>query len=147
MVKNIISMSIWQTIVVFVLVFSGEFWIPEEITGYTGFPLARPDGKGGWVVFPGRMYNWDKTPLWKKYRPDYGFSRHFTVVFHVFVLLQIFNMLNARKINDEKNILEGVCKNSMFVFVWVTILVVQVVIAQFTGLPFACCRAGLTGTQ
>jgi hypothetical protein len=30
-----------------------------------------------------------------------------TNVFNVFVVMQIFNMINARKISDEKNIFSG----------------------------------------
>ena len=38
----------------------------------------------------------------------YGPSRHFTMVFNTFVVLQIFNFFNCRKIQDELNILEGI---------------------------------------
>lgn len=36
-----------------------------------------------------------------------GPSRHFTFVFNFFVVLQIFNFLNARKLKDEFNIFAG----------------------------------------
>lgn len=29
------------------------------------------------------------------------YSRHFTVIFNVFVMLQIFNLINARKLHEE----------------------------------------------
>ena len=38
-------------------------------------------------------------------------------------MMQIFNMINARKINDEKNICDGIFRNSMFVGVWIIIFV------------------------
>jgi Ca2+ transporting ATPase len=34
-------------------------------------------------------------------------SRHFTMIFNTFVMLQYFNFFNARKLNDELNIFEG----------------------------------------
>ena len=34
-----------------------------------------------------------------------GASRHFTFIFNLFVLLQFFNLINCRFINDERNIL------------------------------------------
>ena len=34
-------------------------------------------------------------------------SRHFTLVFNCFVFLQIFNFVNARKLQDEINIFQG----------------------------------------
>jgi hypothetical protein len=40
-------------------------------------------------------------------------------------------MINARKINDEKNIFEGFFTNKMFIFVWVLIIAVQVIIIEF----------------
>jgi len=48
-------------------------------------------------------------------------SRHLSFIFNLFVFLQIFNMLGARKINDELNIFEGICKNPLFLGVWFTI--------------------------
>jgi len=65
------------------------------------------------------------------------------MVFTAFVLMQIFNMLNARKINDEKNIFDGVFRNAMFVTIWVTILVLQVLITQLTQDVFRVNREGL----
>lgn len=49
-------------------------------------------------------------------REDYGkeiekftYSRHFTYLFNVFVMMQLVNFFNARKLNDEKNIFAGLC--------------------------------------
>ena len=50
------------------------------------------------------------------------------MVFNLFVLFQIFNMLAARKINDEKNIFEGIFNNFMFLSVWIVIVVGQLFI-------------------
>lgn len=38
------------------------------------------------------------------------YSRHFTFIFNTFVMMQIFNFLNARKIHDEVNIFHNVEK-------------------------------------
>jgi len=37
-----------------------------------------------------------------------------TNVFNVFTIMQIFNLVNARKIFDEKNIFQDIYKNWMF---------------------------------
>jgi magnesium-transporting ATPase (P-type) len=74
-------------------------------------------------------------------------SRHLTVVFNVFVLFQVFNMLAARKIHDEKNILEGVFGNAMFVGVWIVIAFGQYVMCQFGGSFMKVHTNGLTGEQ
>lgn len=43
-----------------------------------------------------------------------GASVHYTLVFNAFVLMQLFNQINARKINDEPNVLEGILGNRLF---------------------------------
>merc|ERR1712070_365492 len=58
-------------------------------------------------------------------------SRHLSFVFNLFVFLQTFNMLGARKINDEKNIFEGIFKNPLFMGVWLTIFGGQILIMVF----------------
>lgn len=52
-------------------------------------------------------------------------------VFNVFVVMQIFNMINSRKINDEKNIFEGVFDNATFVIIWIIIFGGQAIIVEF----------------
>lgn len=58
-------------------------------------------------------------------------SKHLSMVFNIFVLLQIFNMLAARKIHDEINFLSGVHTNPMFIGVWIVICVAHFGIIQF----------------
>jgi Ca2+ transporting ATPase len=61
------------------------------------------------MIFPGRSFKWNGDELYSKAMVlKYGSSRHITIVFNTFVFLQIFNMLNARKIHDELNTFEGV---------------------------------------
>lgn len=52
-------------------------------------------------------------------------------------------MLNARKINDEKNIFDGIHTNPMFLFIWLTIVVGQAIIIEFTGIVFEVSNGGL----
>ncbi|XP_060932311.1 plasma membrane calcium-transporting ATPase 1-like [Limanda limanda] len=65
-------------------------------------------------------------------------SEHYTIVFNTFVLMQIFNELNARKIHGERNVFEGVFKNPIFCTIVLGTLLIQVVIVQFGGKPFSC---------
>jgi magnesium-transporting ATPase (P-type) len=83
------------------------------------------------MVPPGRKETWGGDPLWDAFDGDLGASRHLSIIFNIFVFLQIFNMLNARKINDEINICAGIFENSMFVIVWLIIFVVQIFITQY----------------
>lgn len=50
-------------------------------------------------------------------------SRHLTIVFNLFVFMQIFNMICARKINDQVNIFDGITTNPAFIIVWTVIVV------------------------
>lgn len=99
-------------------------------------------------------------------------SEHYTIVFNTFVLLQIFNELNARKIHGERNVFEGVFKNPIFCSIVLgtlliqvtgegvrrrspnllrftvsrdskTLSLLQVVIVQFGGKPFSCVALSL----
>lgn len=69
--------------------------------------------------------------IWRKPEADGGYdrpdSRHLTIVFNCFVVMNIFNMLAAKKINDEFNIFEGLMTNCMFCSIWVFIVLLQAV--------------------
>lgn len=93
-----VGMAIYQIFIIYSIVFAGEFFYPEPD------PKWRFDGKYGEFVYPGRVIDWDGSPLWSKYEDEHGASRHMSNAFNVFVVLQIFNLINARKINDEKNV-------------------------------------------
>ncbi|XP_011605873.1 plasma membrane calcium-transporting ATPase 1-like [Takifugu rubripes] len=67
-------------------------------------------------------------------------SEHYTIVFNTFVLMQIFNELNARKIHGERNVFEGVFNNPIFCSIVLGTLIIQIVIVQFGGKPFSCVR-------
>lgn len=52
-------------------------------------------------------------------------SMHFTYIFNIFVMFQVFNFINARKLNDELNIFEGLGRSKLFVLIVFLILVIQ----------------------
>ena len=139
MVKHILIMSMYQAIIIFTLVFAGEHLIPED----PNYPLQQANGK----IVSGRSYTFDGEQDYIIFEKEYGPSRHYTIVFTVFVMLQVFNMLNARKINDELNICGGVFDNAMFLFIWIGIFIIQILITQFTADVFMVHRDGLTYIQ
>ncbi|KAJ6242903.1 calcium-transporting atpase [Anaeramoeba flamelloides] len=59
------------------------------------------------------------------------------IVFNTFVLMQVFNEINCRKINDEPNILKGILNNYIFLVIWVGIISIQVIVIEFGGSFFA----------
>ncbi|XP_051979261.1 plasma membrane calcium-transporting ATPase 1-like isoform X5 [Xyrauchen texanus] len=72
-------------------------------------------------------------------------SEHYTIVFNTFVMMQLFNEINARKIHGERNVFEGIFNNLIFCTIVFGTFVIQIVIVQFGGKPFSC--VGLTTDQ
>ena len=81
MVKHILSTSIYEIGILYAIVFGGENFYPEPDVHYR---FDRPDVP---YVYPGRMYDWDNTELYAKFFDEEGYSRHFTNVFNVFVVI------------------------------------------------------------
>ncbi|XP_057186104.1 plasma membrane calcium-transporting ATPase 1b isoform X1 [Triplophysa rosa] len=67
-------------------------------------------------------------------------SEHYTIVFNTFVMMQIFNEINARKIHGERNVFEGIFNNFIFCTIVFGTFVTQIIIVQFGGKPFSCVR-------
>uniref|UniRef100_A0A8C1SNZ1 Calcium-transporting ATPase n=1 Tax=Cyprinus carpio TaxID=7962 RepID=A0A8C1SNZ1_CYPCA len=65
-------------------------------------------------------------------------SEHYTIVFNTFVMLQLFNEINARKIHGERNVFEGIFNNMIFCSIVFGSFVIQFLIVQFGGKPFSC---------
>lgn len=135
MVKHLVVMGTYQCIVIFIIIFVGEYFVPEE----DGFEYIREDK----YVGVGRAYDWNGDEIYKKFEDDEGASRHYTVVFNAFVFMQVFNMINSRKINDEWNIFEGIHHNATFLIIFFIIAIIQVLIVQFTQDVFKVNREGL----
>jgi magnesium-transporting ATPase (P-type) len=139
MSKHILGMAFYQSIIVFIIAFTGHLWIPEE----TEYPeLITPEG----TIVNGRLDR-GQEPLYSALIEEFGPSRHFTIVFNAFVLLNIFNMIAARKIEDEMNIFGGIFDNMIFIVVWIIIVIGQVAIVQYGGSLVDCADDGLTSTQ
>ena len=58
---------------------------------------------------------------------------HYTMVFNIFVMLQVFNEFNSRKINNEWNVFENVFTNPMFWLIVLGTIIVQLVIVEIGG--------------
>jgi len=142
--------SIFQSIILFTVVFGAMDFFPEGVEGpnnketksgvagsmpsaaarsmgLTPYDLAKHPNKRvqnwtGEFVINGMLKELNGEDLYKSLY-DVTPSRHLTIVFNIFVWLQVFNMLAARKINDELNIFSGVFTNPMFCGVWTVIAV------------------------
>ncbi len=128
MLKQIIPMACYLVGILWAICFAGERFFPEP---EMKFRFDRPDIP---YVYPGRRYDWDGTPLFVKHEQKFGASRHLSNIFNIFVVMTIFNILNARIINDKFNIFKGVFNNPTFCIIFVFISGAQVLI-MFVGGP------------
>uniref|UniRef100_A0A158QHM2 Calcium-transporting ATPase n=1 Tax=Rodentolepis nana TaxID=102285 RepID=A0A158QHM2_RODNA len=64
-------------------------------------------------------------------------TQHFTAIFNSFVLMTLFNELNARKIHGQRNVFAGVFNNWIFLVIWVVTVILQIIIVEFGGYAFS----------
>jgi len=90
-----------------------------------------------------------------EFAPKSG-SLHLTFFFNVFVMLQLFNELNSRKLQTieglrtqihDWNVFHGVLSNRVFVLVVSSTVVIQIAMVQFGGVPVNLLPGGLTQNQ
>lgn len=66
-------------------------------------------------------------------------GKHFTIFFHTFVMLQLFNEINCKKLElTEWNVFKGFFENSMFVAILILTLIVQILFIEFGGEMIKC---------
>ena len=59
---------------------------------------------------------------------------HFTIFFNIFVFMQVFNSINARKLNKtDYNVLSGILGNWYYIFIQCFIIVGQIILVTFGG--------------
>uniref|UniRef100_A0A8C9P0A4 Calcium-transporting ATPase n=1 Tax=Spermophilus dauricus TaxID=99837 RepID=A0A8C9P0A4_SPEDA len=71
-------------------------------------------------------------------------SQHYTMIFNTFVLMQLFNEINSRKIHGERNVFAGIYRNLIFCSVVLGTFVIQIFIVEFGGKPFSCTSLSLS---
>eukprot|EP01125_Pyxidicula_operculata_P005235 TRINITY_DN1891_c0_g1_i1.p2 TRINITY_DN1891_c0_g1~~TRINITY_DN1891_c0_g1_i1.p2 ORF type:complete len:1063 (-),score=295.26 TRINITY_DN1891_c0_g1_i1:3376-6564(-) len=88
--------------------------------------LYAVDDKGNHLLFPGVVSG--------RLGAEEGIpSVHYTMVFNTFVFMQVFNEINSRKVNLDKNVFAGILTNPMFCSIILFIGVVQAIIVEFGG--------------
>lgn len=63
-------------------------------------------------------------------------TQHFTLIFNVFVIMTMFNEINARKIHGEVNVFHGIFTNPIFYVIWIGTSLAQIVIVTYGGFVF-----------
>ncbi len=61
-------------------------------------------------------------------------GKHYSIFFNVFVLLQVFNEINARKLKaDEFNVFESFFNNKLFLVILVCTIIIQLTMVKYGG--------------
>ncbi|CAG9315375.1 unnamed protein product [Blepharisma stoltei] len=145
MFKHIFGQAIMQVSILFALFYAGEYFIPEYGSGKR--ILYNPKSEDH--VRSGRDYHFDGEKDYYDYSsdPDIGPSRMMTFIFNVFVLFQLFNEINSRKLLDEWWILGNICHTWLFMGIWFFTFGVQVIMVQVGSWAMGCHLDGLTVEQ
>ena len=132
MLRNIVGQSIYQLTIMFMILYSGEYFLGVESTV-------------------------------KRIQDDphvaQELSDQFTLVFNAFVLMTLFNEINARKLHGERNVFKGIFSNPFFYCIWLfcfaaqvrenhenirfIVLFFQILIVTFGDRVFICARLDL----
>lgn len=135
MIKHILGQSVFQSIILLVIVFSGEYFL---------FELFRPlqQQPNSILIVQGREINGYDRKL-----KDNQYSIHFTYIFNIFVMLQFFNFLNCRMLLDELNIFKEIGKSTLLLIILVIIFVLQIIFITFCGAAIRVHSWGLGPAQ
>jgi magnesium-transporting ATPase (P-type) len=118
--RSILGHAVYQFIVLIVIIFFAAGDTPEE-----GRELEKGgflDLYSGWVPIKEAVGCGMAVPVNETYTPYIEYtdevakecSAHFGMVFNIFVFMQLFNQINARKIYGEFNSFSGIFDNAMF---------------------------------
>jgi len=64
---------------------------------------------------------------------------HYTMIFHTFVFMQVFNEINSRKIGEsEFNVFADFFDNSLFIIILILTVIVQILLVEYGGEAVKC---------
>ena len=92
MMRNILGQSLYQLIIMFIILYAGQYFLVEEST----VSKIQDDPHAGRELSP-----------------------QFTMVFNAFVLMTLFNEINSRKLHGERNVFRGIFSNPFFYCIWI----------------------------
>ena len=83
----------------------------------------------------------------KLYNKNQGAPVQLTMIFNIFVLYTLFNQLNCRVIDGNKNIFARIKNNKLFIIIEIFEFTVQFIIIEYWHIVFKATKNGLTITQ
>lgn len=63
-----------------------------------------------------------------------------TIIFNVFVFLQVFNEINCQRIDDSLNVFKDIFHDYIFIIIQIVVIVGQLLIVEFGGVAFGTTR-------
>ncbi|CAF4249963.1 unnamed protein product, partial [Rotaria sp. Silwood2] len=113
MLRNILGQSLYQLVIMFIILYAGQYFLGVEST---------------------------VEKIQKNSRAGREISAQFTMVFNAFVLMTLFNEINARKLHGERNVFKGIFSNPFFYGIWLFCFAAQILIVTFGDKVFSCAR-------
>ncbi|CAG2061346.1 unnamed protein product, partial [Timema podura] len=145
MMKNILGQAVYQLTVIFTLLFAATS--PPAIGCYlaanhsdlnffcqtTTAPLAQGRRDTQFVNHCRRALGDTLLDIPTGRGAEFGDkpSQHFTIIFNTFVMMTLFNEINARKIHGQRNVFQGIFTNPIFYSIWVGTCASQVSDLEF----------------
>lgn len=178
MFKHILGQSIYQLIVLLVILFEGNRFITEVNPDMRewGYSLLKcyQENATDLIFFRGEIENRDiylisglesnfdigynstfynnphcqmkfpnKTNIeggYKHFIDEMYATTHYTLLFNTFVLMQLFNQISCRILDDSLNIFKRINTNFLFLVIWAIEFIGQVLIVEVTGPVFKVSR-------
>ena len=132
MLKHIIGQTIFQSIIIFTIVFAGENFLFDKMF------KRQLQNESGILIVNGR-----KRDGYKIEDHDNQYSLHYTYNFNIFVMLQLFNLINCRIHDDKFNIFFNICKSHYFLTIWICVFCLQILFLTFLGRAIRVTKWGL----
>eukprot|EP01069_Polyplicarium_translucidae_P000340 Polyplicarium_translucidae@DN1194_c0_g1_i1.p1 len=156
--RSILCQSVYQVLVMLLVTFTGDCWLPEFDADIPAeFAARNPDFSqysarcgGGRTVRSGRPHFLfsDEEDYKENWMLEFGASRHYTYIFNIFVWMQIFNMFNARCLEPSSfNVFKGITRSRMFCLILSCVVLGQIALVTFGGFAVEVHPNGLTWQQ
>ena len=125
--RQILSVSLWNTFIMVMVMFFGRL-----IGGLDEYHRSTPLKFSMPTDFQEHFDAGDLNSEDEKYVSSQALNRHLTYIFNIFVCLQMFNMINCRKIGKRDfNVFEAFFHNAYFLVIFVVTFVMQYLLVNY----------------
>jgi Ca2+-transporting ATPase len=128
LLRNIIGHVTYQLAVLLLIMFGAKSVFGLEVTDLHDKIFAD--------------YELDETK-WNKYTEEMEARGVSTFVFNTFVLMQVFNLINARVAGQDMSIVDGIFQNPYFIAIFFIIILMHIVLSYFASAAFQTLKIGV----